>query len=117
MPCLKMIRAKQAGNSQNPTASEDANKEVIDEGPRGKQGHLPVPPMVKVTWKTTFRDASVSQSTITHDDDRGIDLFAHWLQNQIMVWNAEQWQKERKTHRGKFASHNTYTALAQQQVS
>ena len=49
MPCLKMIRAKQAGNSQNPTASEDANKEVIDEGPRGKQGHLPVPPMVKVT--------------------------------------------------------------------
>ena len=49
MPRLKMIRTKQAGNSQNPTASGDANEEVIVEAPRGKQGHLPLAPMVKVT--------------------------------------------------------------------
>ena len=77
MPRSKMVRTKQAGHSHNPIALEDAKEKVIDEAPRGKQGHLPLPPMVKVTWKTTFRDASVSQSTITYDDDRGVHLFAH----------------------------------------
>ena len=28
---------------------EDANEEVIDKTPSGKQGHLPLPTMVKVT--------------------------------------------------------------------
>ena len=79
IPCLKMIRTKQAGNSQNPTASVDANEEVIDEALRGKQGHLPLAPMIKITWETTFRDTSVNQSTITYDDDHGVDLSAHWL--------------------------------------
>ena len=33
MPCLKMMQTKQAGNSQNPAASEDANEDVSDETP------------------------------------------------------------------------------------
>ena len=58
MPCFKMIRTKQVGNSQKPKASEDVNEEVIDEASREKQGHLPLPPTVKVTWETTFGNAS-----------------------------------------------------------
>ena len=71
MPCLKMIRAKQAGNSQNPTASEEKDEEVIGEALREKQGYLQLPPTVKDTWEITFGDASASQSMIAYDDDRG----------------------------------------------
>ena len=49
MPCLKISRTKQPGNSHKFRTSEDANEEVIDETSGGKQGHLPVPMMVKVT--------------------------------------------------------------------
>ena len=49
MPRSKMVRTKQAGHSHNPIALEDAKEKVIDEAPRGKQGPLPLPPMVKVT--------------------------------------------------------------------
>ena len=95
MPYLKMIRTKQPGNSHKFRTSEDANEEVIDETSGGKQGHLPVPMMVKVTWETTFRDTLVGQSMITYDDDRGVDLFAHWLENQILSWNAVQYHSRR----------------------
>ena len=49
MPCLEMIRTKQAGNSQNPTASEEEDEEVIGEALRENQGYLPLPPTVKDT--------------------------------------------------------------------
>ena len=49
MPCLKISRTKQPSNSHKFRTSEDANEEVIDETSGGKQGHLPVPMMVKVT--------------------------------------------------------------------
>ena len=108
-----MIRTKQAGNSQNPTASVDANEEVIDEALRGKQGHLPLAPMIKITWETTFRDISVNQSTITYDDDHGVDLSAHWLLEYQIMSERGTVTERRKTHQGKFVLHNTYTELAQ----
>ena len=71
MPCLETIRTKQAGSSQNPTASEEEDEEVIGEALREKQGYLPLPPTVKDTSETTFGDASASQSKMAYDDDRG----------------------------------------------
>ena len=39
MPLFKDDSDEEAGNSQYPTASEDANQKIIDKTPRGKQGH------------------------------------------------------------------------------